>query len=163
LVFLCLPHGEAAAWVDAAPADLPVVDLTADHRPGSGREAGWVYGLAEREGDRIRGAHRVANPGCYPSGGLLSLLPLHDASPADLPVVDLTAGDRPGSGREAGWVYGLAEREGDRIRGAHRVANPGCYPSGVLLSLHPLRDAGLVDEARLTVVDAASGVTGAGR
>jgi N-acetyl-gamma-glutamyl-phosphate reductase len=78
-------------------------------------------------------------------------------------IIDLTADHRPGSGREAGAVYGLAELARDRVRGARLVANPGCYPTGVILSLLPLREAGLVDVRRLATVSAASGVTGAGR
>jgi N-acetyl-gamma-glutamyl-phosphate reductase len=55
-------------------------------------------------------------------------------------------------------VYGLPERHRDDIRGAQVVANPGCYPEATILALLPLRD-------RLTdvVVDAKSGVSGAGR
>ena len=78
-------------------------------------------------------------------------------------IVDLTADHRPGSGREASAVYGLAERNRELIKDARLVANPGCYPTGVLCALTPLTDAGIVDQSRLTVVNAASGVTGAGR
>jgi N-acetyl-gamma-glutamyl-phosphate reductase len=106
VVFLCLPHGEAAAWAE--------------------RLAGAPGGNAPR-------------------------------------IIDLTADHRPGSGREAGAVYGLNEWARPELRGARRVANPGCYPTGVLLALLPLVEAGLVDTDRLTVVSAASGVTGAGR
>ena len=101
LLFLCLPHGEATQWVQSLPNGPKIVDLTADHRPGSGRDASAVYGLAERN-------------------------------------------------REL-------------IKDAQLVANPGCYPTGVLCALTPLADARLVDPTRLTVVNAASGVTGAGR
>ena len=55
-------------------------------------------------------------------------------------------------------VYGLTELHRDRIRGADLVAAPGCYPTAAILALHPLR--GLIDDA---VVDAKSGVSGAGR
>ena len=78
-------------------------------------------------------------------------------------IVDLTADHRPGSGREASAVYGFAERNRELIKDARLVANPGCYPTGVLCALTPLTDAGIVDQSRLTVVNAASGVTGAGR
>jgi N-acetyl-gamma-glutamyl-phosphate reductase len=105
VAFLCLPHGEAAAWAEAL---------------GSGAEGTPI-------------------------------------------LVDLTADHRPGSGREGAWVYGLNEWAREALAGARRVANPGCYPTGVLLSLLPLVEAELVDPARLTVVSAASGVTGAGR
>jgi N-acetyl-gamma-glutamyl-phosphate reductase len=55
-------------------------------------------------------------------------------------------------------VYGLPERYRDEIAGARVVANPGCYPEASLLALLPLADA--VGEV---VIDAKSGVSGAGR
>jgi len=79
VIFLCLPHGEAAKWVTDHPGSFKVIDLTADHRPGSGKEEGAVFGLAEWNTDLIREATFVANPGCFPTGVLLSLLPLHEA------------------------------------------------------------------------------------
>ncbi|MGQ9555093.1 MAG: N-acetyl-gamma-glutamyl-phosphate reductase [Anaerolineae bacterium] len=62
--------------------------------------------------------------------------------------------------REA--VFGLPEIYRDRIAGAGLVANPGCYPTGVILGLRPLARAGALAEQRV-IVDSASGVTGAGR
>ncbi|MCX7176967.1 MAG: N-acetyl-gamma-glutamyl-phosphate reductase [Proteobacteria bacterium] len=59
-------------------------------------------------------------------------------------------------------VYGLPEVNRDKIRGAHLVANPGCYPTAVQLGLLPLLEAGCVDTAHL-IADAKSGVSGAGR
>jgi N-acetyl-gamma-glutamyl-phosphate reductase len=58
-------------------------------------------------------------------------------------------------------VYGLSERYRDRIRGTRLLANPGCYPTSVLLGLLPLQDAGLLSGQ--VIVDAKSGVSGAGR
>ena len=78
-------------------------------------------------------------------------------------VVDLTADHRPGSGRDQGAVYGMTDLFGGQVAEARLVANPGCYPTGVQLALHPLRTAGLIDEGAPVVVNAASGVTGAGR
>jgi N-acetyl-gamma-glutamyl-phosphate reductase len=60
------------------------------------------------------------------------------------------------------FTYGLPELYREQIRGARRVAAPGCYPTGVILSLAPLVRAGLVDPSKI-IVDAASGVSGAGR
>jgi len=59
-------------------------------------------------------------------------------------------------------VYGLPELHADEVRAAALVANPGCYPTGSILALAPLLAAGLVDPAGI-VIDAKSGVTGAGR
>jgi N-acetyl-gamma-glutamyl-phosphate reductase len=57
-------------------------------------------------------------------------------------------------------VYGLPERYRDEIPDARVVANPGCYPTATLLALAPLASAGLIGDV---VVDAKSGVSGAGR
>ncbi len=60
------------------------------------------------------------------------------------------------------FVYGLPELFRDEIVGATRVAAPGCYVTTAVLALAPLLRAGLVEPAGI-VVDAASGVSGAGR
>ncbi len=60
------------------------------------------------------------------------------------------------------FVYGLPELHRDRIAGADAVAVPGCYPTAATLALHPLVEAGLVERAGV-IVDAVSGVSGAGR
>jgi N-acetyl-gamma-glutamyl-phosphate reductase len=83
-----------------------------------------------------------------------------EARHAGARVVDLSPDLRDG---RHGAVYGLPELWRERIRGADLVANPGCYPTGILLGLAPLLAAGLVDSGRAVMVDAASGVTGAGR
>jgi N-acetyl-gamma-glutamyl-phosphate reductase len=57
-------------------------------------------------------------------------------------------------------VYGLTELNRDAVRESSLVANPGCYPTAALLALAPLAEAGLIDGV---VVDAKSGVSGAGR
>ncbi|CAK0771907.1 N-acetyl-gamma-glutamyl-phosphate reductase [Gammaproteobacteria bacterium] len=59
-------------------------------------------------------------------------------------------------------VYGLPEVNREALRGAHLVANPGCYPTAVQLGFLPLVEQGLVDNQRL-IADAKSGVSGAGR
>jgi len=59
-------------------------------------------------------------------------------------------------------VYGLSEFRRDEIRGARLVADPGCYPAAALLALAPLVRAGVVAR-RGIVIDAKSGVSGAGR
>lgn len=63
----------------------------------------------------------------------------------------------------AGVAYGLTEREREAVRGARLVANPGCYPTAALLALAPLVDAGLLPAGTDIVVDAKSGVSGAGK
>ncbi len=58
-------------------------------------------------------------------------------------------------------VYGLTERYRDALRSARLVANPGCYPTATLLALLPL--APFAPDIEQLVVDAKSGITGAGR
>jgi N-acetyl-gamma-glutamyl-phosphate reductase len=57
-------------------------------------------------------------------------------------------------------VYGLPELYRKEIAGASLVANPGCYPTATILGLAPLAAAGLIEDV---IVDAKSGVSGAGR
>ena len=59
-------------------------------------------------------------------------------------------------------VYGLPEGNRKEIKGARLVANPGCYPTSVLLGFLPLIEADWVDPASL-IADCKSGVSGAGR
>ena len=59
-------------------------------------------------------------------------------------------------------VYGLPELHRDRIRKARLVANPGCYPTSIILAAAPLLDKALIDH-RTLIADSKSGVTGAGR
>jgi N-acetyl-gamma-glutamyl-phosphate reductase len=58
-------------------------------------------------------------------------------------------------------VYGLTEWSRDALRGAKLIANPGCYPTASLLALVPFARAGLLDGD--PIVDAKSGISGAGR
>lgn len=59
-------------------------------------------------------------------------------------------------------VYGLPELHREKIQSAQLVANPGCYPTAVILGFLPLLEQGLAKNAHL-VADAKSGVSGAGR
>ena len=89
------------------------------------------------------------------------------ARDAGAKVVDLSADLRPGSHpvdalAQSVVPYGLTELRRDVVRGADVVANPGCYPTAVLLALLPLLTRGLVAPNGTITVSAASGVTGAG-
>jgi N-acetyl-gamma-glutamyl-phosphate reductase len=76
-------------------------------------------------------------------------------------VIDLSSDLRPGSGA-VGIPYGLTELARDEVRDAAVVANPGCYPTAVLLALAPLLRRGLIAPGATISATAASGVTGAG-
>jgi N-acetyl-gamma-glutamyl-phosphate reductase len=76
-------------------------------------------------------------------------------------AVDLSADLRPGNGCE-GAPYGLTELARAEVRGASVVANPGCYPTSVLLGLAPLVERDLIADGSAMIANSASGVTGAG-
>ena len=76
-------------------------------------------------------------------------------------VVDLSSDFRPGAGK-TDVPYGLTELMRAKIPGAEIVANPGCYPTAILLALAPLLKSGAVVHGATINVSAASGVTGAG-
>jgi N-acetyl-gamma-glutamyl-phosphate reductase len=59
-------------------------------------------------------------------------------------------------------VYGLCEIYPEEIKAARLVANPGCYPTSVLLPLIPLLKAGIIEKDGI-IIDSKSGVSGAGR
>ena len=97
--------------------------------------------------------------------------------PTHLKIVDLSADFRLTDPAEyAKWyghehrapdlqkeaVYGLTEHYRERIATARLVANPGCYPTSAQLPLLPLLKAGLIDADDI-IIDAKSGVSGAGR
>lgn len=73
-VFLCLPHGEAAAFLESNsfPKSTVLIDLSTDFRDES---AGFVYGLPEVNAPKISKAKRIANPGCFATGIQLALAP----------------------------------------------------------------------------------------
>ena len=62
-----------------------------------------------------------------------------------------------------GLAYGLTEFERDAVRSARLVSNPGCYPTTSLLALKPLLAAGLLVPGADVIIDAKSGVSGAGK
>jgi N-acetyl-gamma-glutamyl-phosphate reductase len=67
------------------------------------------------------------------------------------------------AGLVANAVYGLPELYGDALRTARLVANPGCYPTAVILGLRPLINACVIKRERGIVCDCKSGTSGAGK
>ena len=104
LVVLCLPDDAAkesaamaASLGNAAPK---VLDASTAHRV----DPAWVYGFAEMlpgQADRIANARNVANPGCYPTGGIGLLRPLIDAGflPTDYPIAINAVSGYSGGGK----------------------------------------------------------------
>jgi N-acetyl-gamma-glutamyl-phosphate reductase len=111
---------------------------------------------------------------CLPHGTTQTVIA---ALPAHLKVIDLSADFRLSDADEyAKWyghahqaldlqkeaVYGLTEVAREQVKTARVVANPGCYPTSATLPLIPLLAAGLIEKDGI-IIDAKSGVTGAGR
>lgn len=72
-VFMALPNGVGGPWTSALSADTVIVDISADHRFDE-----WVYGLPELNREKIAGARRIANPGCYATVMQLTITPFLD-------------------------------------------------------------------------------------
>ncbi len=135
-VFLALPHGHSAALAAELPEDTVVIDCGADHRLvdpvawqrwyGSDHPGTWPYGLPELPGarDKLRGARRVAVPGCYPTVVSLALAPALSAGLVVPEVVVTAVSGTSGAGRAlkphllAAEVMGSASVYG--VAGAHR-------------------------------------------
>ncbi len=111
VVFLALPHGRSAELAAQLGDDVLVVDCGADHRltdPAAwtrwygGTHAGaWPYGLPELPGarDALRGARRVAVPGCYPTTATLALVPALAAGLVEPEVVVTAVSGTSGAGK----------------------------------------------------------------
>ena len=121
LVVLCLHDQSAiesvALNVELAPAraakglkPLKIVDASSAHRTAPG----WVYGFPELSAEQtaaVKNAQFVANPGCYPTGGIALLRPLVDAGlvPADYPVVMQGFSGYSGGGRQLIEAYEITK------------------------------------------------------
>lgn len=78
VLFCCTPHGKTREFMEstAVPERVKIIDLSTDYRIDDGTHP-FVYGLPELNRKRlVRGATRVANPGCFATAIQLALLPL---------------------------------------------------------------------------------------
>src|SRR4051812_22837353 len=106
VLFASLPTGDSKEALARVPAKTKIVDIGGDHRFVDG----WTYGLADVWPEKMKGASRVANPGCYPAATLAALAPLVAnglIEPKDL-IVDAKSGVS-GAGRGGGSTFGFAE------------------------------------------------------
>ena len=107
VLFASLPSGQSSEALARVPKGVRIVDIGGDHR----YRDGWTYGLADVWPDKVRGATRVANPGCYPSAALAALAPLAAAGivrPGRPVIVDAKSGVS-GAGRGGGATFGFAD------------------------------------------------------
>ena len=106
VLFLCLPHGEAAKLAPTLDAKI-IIDLSGDHRLpselhakhyGFSRDsAPWTYGLPELGQDRLLGQTRIANPGCFATALALALLPARGAFTGRVQATGLTGSTGSGA------------------------------------------------------------------
>src|SRR6202167_1245652 len=136
VVFLALPHGHSAELAEQLSPETLIIDCGADFRLtdaaawerfyGSPHAGSWPYGLPELPGgrERLRGARRIAVPGCYPTAALLVLLPAVAEDLVEPAVTVLAVSGASGAGRAAktdllgSEVIGSARAY--NIAGAHR-------------------------------------------
>ena len=132
VVFLALPHGHSATLAEQLSTDTVIVDCGADFRLsdpaawerfyGSAHAGSWPYGLPELPGarDRLRGATRIAVPGCYPTAALLALLPAVAEDLVEPAVTVVAVSGTSGAGRAA-----KIDLLGSEVIGSARAYNIG--------------------------------------
>ncbi|UGT41227.1 N-acetyl-gamma-glutamyl-phosphate reductase [Nocardia yamanashiensis] len=136
VVFLGLPHGQSGAIAKALPESTIIIDCGADFRLTDGKawekyykseHAGsWPYGLPELPGgrDKLRGATRIAVPGCYPTVSSLALAPAVAAGIIEPNVNVVAVSGTSGAGRKLDVGLLGSEVMGSlraySIAGAHR-------------------------------------------
>jgi N-acetyl-gamma-glutamyl-phosphate reductase len=132
IVFLALPHGHSGAIAEQLGPDTVVIDCGADFRLtdaqawqrfyGSDHAGSWPYGLPELPGgrDALKGATRVAVPGCYPTAALLALLPAVAADLVEPNVTVVAVSGTSGAGRSA-----KVDLLGAEVIGSARAYNIG--------------------------------------
>jgi N-acetyl-gamma-glutamyl-phosphate reductase len=132
VVFLALPHGHSAALAEQLSTDTVIVDCGADFRLtdgaawerfyGSTHAGSWPYGLPELPGarDRLRGATRIAVPGCYPTAALLAMFPAVAQDLVEPAVTVVAVSGTSGAGRAA-----KTDLLGSEVIGSARAYNVG--------------------------------------
>ncbi|MCH9766662.1 MAG: N-acetyl-gamma-glutamyl-phosphate reductase [Actinomycetia bacterium] len=132
VVFLGLPHGHSAALAEELGPDTLIIDCGADFRLtesadwerfyGSEHAGSWPYGLPELPGarERLRGAKRVAVPGCYPTAALLALWPALAGGLIEPAVNVVAVSGTSGAGRAA-----KVDLLGSEVIGSARAYNIG--------------------------------------
>ena len=159
-VFMALPDGIGGPWAEQISPDTVIVDISADNRFVDD----WVYGLPELFREKIKGARRIANPGCYATALQLAIAPFGDDLGADPSVFGVSgysgAGTTPSPRNDPDNLrdnlipYRLTdhnhEREGTRYLGRTVRFAPHVHPAfrGLLVTCHmTLQDPTTKEEA----------------
>lgn len=108
VLFLCSAHGASAKFMEEneIPSSLKIIDLAQDFRD---EHDGFTYGLPEMQREKIKGAARIANPGCFATAIQLALLPLAKAQllSEEVHITAITgstgAGVKPSSTTHFSW------------------------------------------------------------
>ncbi len=130
VVFLCLPHGKSSLIVSSILNHNPlikIIDIGADFRfdklenyelnyekhTAPDLNKYFIYGLADIYEDKIKGSQFVSNPGCYPTGALLPLLPLIKAGIInyDYPIIIDSKSGISGAGKSINLVNQFCEAQ----------------------------------------------------
>jgi N-acetyl-gamma-glutamyl-phosphate reductase len=161
VVILALPDGAGGPYASAIADRTVIVDISADHR----FDDSWAYGLPELFREKLQGARRIANPGCYATAIQIVLAPLADLTagvPAIFGVSGYSgAGSTPSTRNDVERLqdnlmpYRLVghthEREAVRHLGLPVRFMPHVHPAfrGLLVTAHvPLSRAMGVDELK---------------
>jgi N-acetyl-gamma-glutamyl-phosphate reductase len=158
-----------------------IVFLTSETKAGTGVLAGEPSLVGYRDMKFVS----TEDPSIYGTADVVFLCLPHEASAKAAPeflekgakVIDLSAAYRiednalfedvykfthPSPGLVSRAVYGLTEIYAEQIKNANLIANPGCYPTGILLALMPLLKDGTIKSDNF-IADSKSGISGAGR
>ena len=109
------------------------------------------------------GRSKAQHCGCANDAAAVESVAMIDSLSGHRPkIIDASTAHRTAPG----WVYGFAELvagQGDAVRHAQRVANPGCYATGAIALIRPLIDAGLISADAPLALPAVRGYSGGGR
>lgn len=169
-LFMALPDGIGRPWIEAVSDETAIVDISADHR----FDDEWVYGLPELFREKIKGARRIANPGCYATALQLAISPFVDDLNGEPTVFGVSgysgAGTTPSPRNDPDNLkdnlipYRLTghnhEREGTRYLGRTVRFMPHVHPAfrGILCTVHmPLAEPTTVEAAHARLAEAYSG------
>lgn len=169
-VFLALPNGVGEPFAEMLSKETVIVDLSADHR----FDDAWAYGLPELHREKLSGARRIANPGCYATAAQLTIAPFVD----DLEGVPFASGISGYSGAGTtpsprndperladnlmpyAMVNHVHEKEASRHLGHEIRFTPHVHPAfrGLLVTSHiPVRRSFDAEEAFSRVEDRYAG------
>jgi N-acetyl-gamma-glutamyl-phosphate reductase len=126
VLFLSLPHGEAAKVAMNLSGNQIVIDLSGDHRlvhpeaynewygtthPNPQSLSEWTYGIPELFRRSVQGSKRIANPGCYPTAVTLGIAPLVKARIIDSPINAVCISGTSGAGRTSAQEFQFSHAE----------------------------------------------------